>query len=302
MGVETDRAIARVASGQDGLVTSAELRGLGLSEEGVRVLKRNGRLHAVHRGVYHVGHAALSQRAKLRAALLAVGDEAVLSHRSAATVWGLMHWDGWPEVTTTARTGAKPKGLIVHRVRTPPQATGHQGFRITTPEQTILDLASIPLPQSQLARALGEAEYQRIIDRDRLKHLAAGRRGARAIREALGGHEAPTRSTLEEQFISLLRRADLPHPQTNARLNGRQVDFLWPRERVIVETDGWAAHGRREAFDDDRDRDLDHGARGYRTARITARNLRRKPLAQLVRVGALLLGGEQPPVGRLPAP
>lgn len=139
---------------------------------------------------------------------------------------------------------------------------------------------------------MGEAEYQRLIDRNRLKTLATGQKGARAVREALGEAPSPTHSSLEDAFLSLLKRADLPTPKINQTLHGCQVDFLWERERVIVETDGWAAHGRRSAFDSDRERDLDFEARGYRTARVSERNLRRKPLAQLVRVGALLLSCE----------
>lgn len=289
MGVEIDRALARLAGAQDGIVTRRQLRELGLTDDEIDRMLRTGRLHRVHRGVYHVGHSALSERARHRAALLAVGAAAVLSHRSAAALWGLLAWDGYPELTTTLRSQNRLAGLIVHRVRSPPQATTHRGFRITTVEQTILDLATV-LPARPLARALGEAEYQRLLDRDRLRALARGRRGAAAIRVALGDGPAATHSSLEDSFLDLLRRAELPSPQVNARLGGRQVDFFWPEQRVIVETDGWAAHGRRAAFDADRQRDLDFESRGYRTARVSERNLRQRPLAVLVRVGALLLG------------
>jgi very-short-patch-repair endonuclease len=288
MGVEADRAIARIAGRQDGLITSGALRALGITEDDVRALKRNGRLHPVHRGVYHVGYPFLSDRARLRAALLAVGENAVLSHRTAAHLWGLLRWDGWPELTTTARTGAKPKGLIVHRVRTPPLWREKDGFRVTTPEQTLLDLATV-LPPKGLARALGEAEYQRIVDRDRLRRLASGRKGATAVRQALGDEAAPTHSFLEDAFLDLVRRAELPAPTVNRAGDGRVIDFRWPRERVIIETDGWAAHGRRSAFDADRGRDLDLEARGYRTGRVTWRNLQRKPYAVAARIGALVL-------------
>ncbi len=290
MGVEADRAISRLAGRQDGIVTSAQLRGLGLSLDEIRVMKRNGRLHPVHRGIHHVGHPSLSDRARLRAALLAVGDHAVLSHRSAAAHWGLLAWDGYPELTTTARTGSGIPKLIVHRVRRAPKATSWKGLRVTTPEQTILDLAS--LPSVPLARALGEAEYQRLVNRDKLRTISRGRKGSVAIRRALGDEAAPTHSSLEDAFLDLLRRAELPPPTTNARLGPYNVDFLWPAQRVIVETDGWAAHGRRDSFDADRERDLDLEARGYRTARISERAMRRRPLKGLVRVGALLLGGQ----------
>lgn len=289
MGVEIDRALAHRAGRQDGVVTRSQCVAIGFSEDDLDAMLRNGRLHRVHRGVYHVGHASLSDRARLRAALFAVGDDAVISHRSAAALWGLLSWDGHPELTTTLRSQNQLKGLLVHRVRNAPRATGHQGFRLTTPEQTILDLGSIPIPSKQLLRAVGEAEYQRILSRDRLRDISRGRKGATVVREALGDAPSPTHSVLEEQFLRLLRRAELPEPDVNAWIGGRQVDFLWPQQRVIVETDGWAAHGRRDSFDRDRARDLDFEARGYRTARISQTNLRRKPLAALVRVGALLL-------------
>ncbi|MEJ7893053.1 MAG: type IV toxin-antitoxin system AbiEi family antitoxin domain-containing protein [Solirubrobacteraceae bacterium] len=292
MGVELDRALAYRAGRQDGVVTRSQCVAIGFSQDEVDAMLRNERLHRVHRGVYHVGHASLSDRARLRAALFAVGKDAAISHRTAAALWEILPWDGYPELTTTLRSQNRPKGLIVHRVHRAPQTTGHQGFRLTTPEQTLLDLASLPISSKQLSRALGEAEYQRIIDRDRLKQLAAGRKGALAVREALGEAPSATHSSLEDASLSLLRRAELPQPDANAWIGRRQVDFLWPAERVIVETDGWAAHGRRDSFDRDRERDLDFEARGYRTARVSERNLRRKPLAQLVRVGALLLGGQ----------
>lgn len=288
MGVEIDRAIARRGGQQDGIVTRGQLIELGLSVREIEALIRAGRLHRVHRGIYHVGHRALSARATFRAALFAAGDNAVLSHRAAADHWELLRWNGNPELTTTDRTGRGIPDLIVHRVRSPPEATVHQGFRVTTVAHTILDLATILEPKP-LARALGEAEYQRIVDRDHLREIAAGRSGATAVREALGDHAAPTASELEQQFLTLIRRANLPHPELNASVHGKQVDFLWRAERVIVETDGWAAHGRRSAFVTDRARDLDLEARGYRTGRVSETQMRKRPLEALVRVGAMVL-------------
>jgi very-short-patch-repair endonuclease len=253
-------------------------------------MRRADRLHTAHRGVYHVGHPSLSDNARLRAALLAVGVDAALSHRCAAAHWDLLPWDGYPELTTTRRTGGDAPKLLVHRVRRAPEVTAHKTFRVTTPAQTLLDLSTL-VPSTRLARALGEAEYHRLVDRDHLRTLAQGRKGATTIRQALGDEAAATHSSLEDALLDLLRRAELPSPKINQELGGLHPDFLWPEERVIVETDGWGAHGRRSAFEADRAKDLDREARGYRTARVTAPQLERKPLVVLVRVGALLLGG-----------
>lgn len=127
------------------------------------------------------------------------------------------------------------------------------------------------------------------MDRRALRALAANRKGAAAIREALGDGAAPTRSGLEDAFLDLLRRAGLPTPRINRNHEGRVLDFVWERERVIIEADGWAAHGRRSAFESDRERDLDHSARGYRTGRVTWRSPRGKPTSVAARVGALPL-------------
>lgn len=288
MAVDLDRTLARLAGRQDGIVTRAQLAARGATVAEITRLLRTCRLHRVHRGIYHVGHAALSHRARLRAAVYAAGEAAALSHRSAAAHWGWLTWDGHPELTTPSRSFKKPPGLIIHRPRKPPRTTFHLGLPVTTPEQTLLDLASAVGTKS-LQRALGEAEYQRRLDRDLLIELSRGRKGAAAIRELLGDSSAATHSALEDRFLSLIRSADLPTPSVNETYLGRRRDFHWPVERVIVETDGWAAHGRRDAFEDDRDRDLDLEARGVRTARVTQRQLQRKPLRVLVRVGALLL-------------
>lgn len=288
MAVQIDTILSDLAGRQDGIVTRAQLTARGLSEREIERLLRTQRLHRVHRGIYHVGHPSLSDQARLRAAIYAAGEAGALSHRSAAAHRGWLAWDGLPELTTTSRSFKTPPGLIIHRVRAQPLTEIHDGLRVTTPEQTLLDLATVVTPK-QLQRALGEAEYQRVLDRDRLRELSRGRKGATAIRRALGDEEAPTHSSLEDAFLSLLRRAELPPPRINQTYLGRQRDFHWPAERVIIETDGWGAHGRRDAFEDDRDRDLDLEARGIRTARVTQRQLEKKPLRVLVRVGALLL-------------
>jgi very-short-patch-repair endonuclease len=285
MDVEISR-IAELAGQRDGIVTRAEIDAVLTTPRAFEALDRAGLLHRQHRSVYAFGHDAVSPRGRLQAALLAAGG--VLSHRTAATWWRLLHYDGEPELTTTARSGHDIPKLIVHRVRRAPQVTTHRGLPVTTVEQTLLDLATLNQPRT-LARPLGEAEYLDIVNRDTLRALAAGRTGAQPIRAALGDQPAPTASDLEDRFLALIRKARLPPPKQNHDLHGRNVDFVWLQHRVIVETDGWAAHRRRTAFERDRHTDLELQAHGYRVARVTQRQLEREPLAVLVRVGALLL-------------
>ncbi|MGH2984486.1 MAG: type IV toxin-antitoxin system AbiEi family antitoxin domain-containing protein [Solirubrobacterales bacterium] len=81
-----EAAIVRTAARQHGVVTFAQLRAAGVLSSGIADRVAAGRLHRVHRGVYAVGHSGLSQDGRWLAAVLACGERAVLSHRSAAAL------------------------------------------------------------------------------------------------------------------------------------------------------------------------------------------------------------------------
>jgi very-short-patch-repair endonuclease len=85
-----------------------------------------------------------------------------------------------------------------------------------------------------------------------------------------------TRSELEERMLNLCHRFRLP-PEVNATVEGYEADFVWREQRLIVETDGWAAHGTRTAFERDRRRDADLLAAGWRVLRISYERLEREP-------------------------
>ena len=86
-------ALAGLAERQWGVVSLAQLRALGIEYGAVKHRVRVGRLHRVHHGVYSVGHRALRVEGRRLAAVLACGPGAVLSHRSAASQWGLLATD-----------------------------------------------------------------------------------------------------------------------------------------------------------------------------------------------------------------
>jgi very-short-patch-repair endonuclease len=86
-----------------------------------------------------------------------------------------------------------------------------------------------------------------------------------------------TRSDFEELLLALCERHALPRPLVNQVVEGFEVDFVWPDARLIVEADGWSAHGRRSAFERDRVRDAALQVAGWRVIRITWRRLRRAP-------------------------
>jgi very-short-patch-repair endonuclease len=89
-------------------------------------------------------------------------------------------------------------------------------------------------------------------------------------------------------MLRLVRAAELPPPQVNARLGRYEVDFLWREQRLVVETDGYASHGSRRAFESDRERDATLAAGGYTVLRITWRQLVGAPEAVIARLGSAL--------------
>jgi predicted transcriptional regulator of viral defense system len=292
----TDRSIAALAARQYGLVTRAQLRTLGLSDTAVSKRAAAGRLHRVHRGVYAVGHRVLPARGAWMAATLACGDGAVLSHAAAAALWELRPSDGAVVDVTVPSAGARRRpGLRIHRdPRLAADEVAHRhGVPVTRVERTLLDLATT-LPPRGLQRALDEAAVSGRLDLTLLDAVIArhgGHHRAAKLRAALDAHRPGTtltRSALEERFLALCHRHDLPRPTVNAGVAGLEVDFLFAPARLVVETDGWRFHGTRTAFERDRRRDATLTLRGYRVLRFTHRQLEHEPAAVAATVAAAL--------------
>jgi very-short-patch-repair endonuclease len=247
-----DATIARIAAQQHGVVTYAQLIAAGLSSSGIDRRIRAGRLHRVYRGVYAVGHAGLSIEGEWVAAVFACGDGAVLSHRSAAQLWRMLEpARGQIDVTIPTASGRRRrKGIRVHRSPSMPGAdtTREDGIAVTTPARTLEDLKRVVSP-GLYRRAVRQAEYLRL---DLGETTTDG-----------------TRSDLERAFLRLCRRHQLPPPQVNAKIGPYTVDFYWPDAGLVVETDTYATHGGRQAFEDDRARELYLHAQGLIVRRFT---------------------------------
>jgi len=251
-------------------------------DNGLRV----GRLHRLHPGVYALGHRLLSREGRWMAAVLACGAGAVLSHRSAAALWGIASFSGAIEVTTPR--DVRSRVLIRrHCAHLPPdEVTVRNGIPVTSAHRSLFDYAGLS-SIDRLEAAIREAEYRRLWDRLSLPVLLArhpGHRGNANLRlclERLGRTVGFTRSDLEELFLPLLDRFRLPRPHLNARLHigGEwiEVDCLWRERGLIVELDSRSAHETRSAFESDRDRDRRLQAEGWRVVRITWRQLHDEP-------------------------
>ena len=269
-----DELIARLAERQHGVVARRQLVALGLGSRAIDHRVRCGRLHLVHRGVYAVGHRGLSQRGRWMAAVLACGSGAVLSHRSAAALWGIRPTSRTSvEVTTPRRLHARP-GLHPHRAVLPAgEVTVHDGISTTTPARTLLDLAAV-VPTQALERALNEAEILRLPGPHELLDRYPRRRGAAALRTLLAVRRStPTRSELEDRFLTFLDDRGIDRPEVNTIIEGLEVDAAWRDARLIVELDGFEVHGTRAAFERDRERDRRLTAAGWRVIRLTWQQL-----------------------------
>jgi predicted transcriptional regulator of viral defense system/very-short-patch-repair endonuclease len=274
------QALAELAGRQWGVVSRGQLRALGISRGAVEHWLAVGRLHGVYRGVYAVGHTALGPKARRLAAVLACGPGAVLSHGSAAAHWGLLATNAARvDVTAPASRRGQPK-IRLHRTRSldARDTTTHEGIPITTVARTLLDLAATTQPH-RLERALAQADHLRLYDHRAITDVidrANGHRGAAALARATAREPKLTKSDWEVRMLKLVRDAGLPEPLVNHPLDAPdygycEVDFFWPAHNLIVETDGWEAHGTRAAFDRDRAKDAALTAAGQRVLRFTWR-------------------------------
>jgi very-short-patch-repair endonuclease len=291
-----DGEIARIADDQYGLVTLEQLCGLGISKDAAGQRARAGRLYRVHEGVYAVGRSLLTQEGRWLAAVLASGSGAVLSHRSAAALWGIRADDrDAADVKAPNRRGRHASGIDAHRYSLPESDwTTVRGIRCTTVERTLLDLAAV-LPVWQLRKALAEAEVLRIVNLSALRILlrrSRGRRGVarlRLILDELHPETRRTRSELERMFLRMCREGGLLMPEVNVSLfvSGRRLkpDFLWRDAGLIVEADSRRFHDTDSAFQHDRRREQLLQLDGWRVSRCTWEQVEREPnrLAQTIK-------------------
>jgi putative AbiEi antitoxin of type IV toxin-antitoxin system/uncharacterized protein DUF559 len=296
-----EAAIAWLAERQHGVVALAQLVAIGLSARGVRDRVATGALHRIHRGVYAVGRPSLTPKGHRMAAVLACGPGAVLSHRSAAALWGL-RTSGRARIDITApgRAGRRLVSIDAHHsaTLTSRDITSVNGIPCTTVARTLLDLAEV-VPRRQVEWALNEAEVQQRLDGRALDDVLArsnGRRGARVISSILAEPftgQKLTKRELEERCLALCDRAGIPRPDVNIRValedgEAPEVDFLWRRQRLIVETDSWTFHRTRRAFERDRERDQRLMLAGYRVVRLTWRQILDEPARIEAMIGTLV--------------
>ena len=296
------RRVAEVATAQRGRISRDQLRDAGLTDSRIARWIALGHLHRVHGGVYAVGHLAAPFRAHLLAGVLAGGEGAALSHRSAAIHLGLVSGSPKHVDVMVPRSGERDRdGIRFHRPRVyaPEDRWEFDGIQCTTVARTLVDLAGV-LKLYQLERAVEQAELLQVIDVaaiTRVLERIARPRGVRNLRSCLGSERLDaslTQSGLERAFLRLCRDAGFPRPMLQYAIEhapGRwhKVDFAWPDRRLAIEVDGAAVHGTRTAARRDRRLDREIRDAGWRLERFMGDDVFDTPEVVLTALDALLM-------------
>lgn len=279
-------ASARVwelASSQHGVVSVRQLHGLGFGRRAIQHRVARGRLHRVIRDVYAIGRPELTRHGRWMAAVLCCGSDVVLSHRSAAALYGFgAESRDRIEVSSRSLSYIRRSGIRVHRrpALRPDDLGSHCGVPVTSPVCTLLDIAT-QLDSARLERAVNEADRLELIDSESLQETVEGHRGQPGVarlRTLLNRRTFRlTDSELERRFLPLVDAVGLPRPLTRQHLNGFRVDFFWPDLGFVVETDGLRYHRTPAQQARDRLRDQAHTAAGMTPLRFTHEQVRFEP-------------------------
>lgn len=276
-------ALGDLAARQHGVVTHLQLEELGYSRSAIGRAIATGRLYRLDRGAYAVGHSAVSPHGRCLAAVMGAGSGAVLSHASAAWLWGLhLPPPDPPHVTLPSRGHNKVRARIHHStILEAHDLTLEDAIPVTAVPRTLLDYAATE-PRRRVGNAVERAERRGLLDVGAIDLLIArsGRhRGRRALLAAVEIYRAEvfSRSRAERLFLALVEDAGLPAPALNFFVAGHEIDAYWAPERFAVEVDGWGSHRTRQAFEADPVRQEDLKLAGIDSVRFTARRIESEP-------------------------
>jgi very-short-patch-repair endonuclease len=292
--------VAALAERQHGVVSRQQLRGIGMGEGAIDHAIASGRLFPLFRGTFGVGHSQVGQRGRMFAAVLACGSATVVSHGSAALLLGL--WDTGPQaihVIAPKQMGRKIPGIRTHHVPPPlgKEVVVRENIPCTSPARVIVDLAG-GVGDASLHRTIEQAAVLQLLDVPKIDAILAGprRRGSASLRGILDDwrrySRVRLRSRMEAKLLPLLSQYDLPIPECNKKLEvgGRsfEIDFLWRRQRLVVEADGGRFHDNPHAEARDLDRNRVLVAGGFRVLRLRWEELNSRPEATIARIEGLL--------------
>lgn len=286
-----------LAGKQHGIVTRQQLLALGFGRRSIEHRVAHGRLHLVMHGVYAVGWPPLTPRRRWMAAVLACGDEAMLSHHSAAALWGIAKERAdRVDVSVRRRCELKRRGLKVRGRPTlrPEDVAIKDRIPVTAVARTLVDLAAELAPVA-VERAVNEADKHDLIDPETLRSRLGsyeGQPGVKPLRTLLDRRTFRlSDSNLEIFFRPIAAEAGLPSPLSKQIVNGWEVDFYWPDLGLVIETDGLRYHRTASTQTRDARRDRAHALAGMTPLRFTHHEIRYEPTLvrrELRRAAAML--------------
>lgn len=281
-----------------GVMKRAEVLGFITKRQFGRRLARGG-LVRVFPSVYRVAGAPETFRQKLEALTIWAGKGAALSHRTAAALHAFSRFKEGPlEVTLTSQQRA-PAGVTVHRTDAllKDDLDEVDDLPVTSAARTLIDL-SAATDQFTMRASLDEALRRKLTTVDELRAALEKRKGRPGVPELLAlthefdGGDGPTESELEAAMLELICSSGLPRParQKRGRAGDKRVrvDFLFEREGVILEGDGYEHHSGVDEFEAERERNNLLTAAGFFVLHWTWRALQERPMELLNQLLATL--------------
>lgn len=286
-----ERGLAQVAGLQRAMVHRSQLRALGITQGSYEHRVRAGALHRVFPSVLSVVHPIFEPLAHETAALLYAGHDALLSHETAAALWGLAPAPSFVVITLIGRHPRSQPGMRLHEVDLLDirDARLHLGFPVTSPARTLIDCATNPniddlLNEARALKLVKDADIQAAMER------CPRRKGVKALRALLEAEKETgfTRSKAERILKRLVRQAGLEQPAFNTTVMGVEVDALWAAHKVVIEVDGHRFHGSYRAFQRDRAKANKLVAAGYVVLRFTWPQLTERPMVVVAEIARTL--------------
>jgi hypothetical protein len=289
--VRTHQELAGMAARQFGVVSWDQLRGLGYTKAAISRAVSAGRLHALHRTVFAVGHQGLNRHGLCLAAVMFRGEGALVSHQSAVWLWGLERTLELPVHVSVRWRGHAQDAIGLHHCPAlrDMDTAATERIPVTAVPRTLLDYAS-EARTLRLERAIDRADRLGLLDLaavDLITDEVRGHRGRGPLRRAMIIYREKgfTRSGGEKRMLAALADAGIQRPAVNSFVDGYELDFYWESERLAVELDSWEHHRGRRSFEEDRKRQDDLSMAGIETIRITGTRLKREPRNVAKRLG-----------------
>jgi very-short-patch-repair endonuclease len=290
-----DWLVGELADRQHGVVARWQLLAAGMSHRAISRSLAAGRLRPLLRGVYAVGHAVVSPDGWRQAALLACREGSVLGHRTACMKWSLRSGDVFPlSVIVPGDRGRKHQRIETRRMKLDRRDwMVFDGLRVTTPARTIVDMAGelngkemrLLVERAQDLRRFKARQIEQVLERNPRR---SGSRPLLNLIALLKPDQDRAKSYLERLFLKLVRQAGLPRPEVNVKIEGRERDFVWRKERLVIEVDGYAFHSSKRAIARDKKRDRELTAALWRPARFTYEEVAFEPEETAVELRDLL--------------